>query len=378
MENRFRRACRNIFHLGVKELLGLWRDPLMLILILYSFSLGIYVGAKAQPDSLTKAAIAVVDEDHSPLSERLTDSFMPPMFLKPVEISRPEIDPSMDKGKYTFVVVFPNDFYRDVLAGKSPSVQVNVDATRMSQAFTGSGYIQQIIDMETTRFLRDQQPQQENQPLTELALRNRFNPNLTQSWFASAVQLINNISMLAIILTGAALIRERESGTLEHLLVLPLNSFEIMASKIWSMALVVLVAAVLSQLLIVEWLMGVPMEGSRLLFVLGMATYLFAVTSLGIFLACVAQNMPQLGILLILVLLPMEMLSGGTTPLESMPTVIQKIMSFSPTTQFVSFCQALLYRSAGIEVVWKQLLALLGIGMAFFWYSWMRFKRSVA
>lgn len=374
---RIRQMIRNIFHLGVKELLGLWRDPLMMILIVYSFSIGIYVGAKAQPDSLTKAAIAVVDEDHSPLSERLTDSFLPPMFLKPAEISRQEIDTAMDKGKYTFVVVFPSNFYRDVLAGRNPAVQVNVDATRMSQAFTGSGYIQQIIALETGRFLRDRQ-QTGGTPLTELALRDRFNPNLTQSWFASAVQLINNISMLAIILTGAALIRERECGTLEHLLVLPLNSFEIMVSKIWSMALVVLVASILSQLLIVEWLMGVPMEGSRLLFILGLTMYLFAVTSLGIFLACIAQNMPQLGILLILVLLPMEMLSGGSTPLESMPVVIQKIMLFSPTTQFVSFCQALLYRSAGWNVVWKELLALFGIGAAFFWYSWLRFKRSVA
>ena len=375
--DRIKRMFRNILHLGLKELLGLWRDPLMMVLILYSFSLGIYVGSKAQPDSLTKATIAVVDEDHSPLSERLTDAFMPPMFLKPKEIGRPEIDPSMDKGKYTFVVVFPYDFQRDVLAGKSPSVQVNVDATRMSQAFTGSGYIQQILALEADRFIRDRR-QHDDQPLADLALRNRFNPNLTQTWFASAVQLINNISMLAIILTGAALIRERESGTLEHLLVLPLNSVEIMISKIWSMGLVVLVASCISQLVVIEWIMGVPMEGSRLLFVLGLAMYLFAVTSLGIFLACVAQNMPQLGILLILVLLPMEMLSGGMTPLESMPSLIRKIMLFSPTTQFVSFCQALLYRSAGIEVVWKQLLALFGLGMAFFWFSWLRFKRSVA
>ena len=371
-----RQSLRNIFQLGVKELFGLWRDPMMLLLIAYSFSMGIYVGAKAQPDSLTNAAIAIVDEDHSLLSERITDAFLPPMFLKPVEITRPEIDPGMDKGKYTFVVVFPVNFERDVLAGRDPNVQINVDATRMSQAFTDGGYIQQIIAQETAKFLAKSKA--DTSSLANAVIRNRFNPNLTQSWFAAAVQLINNISMLAIILTGAALIRERECGTLEHLLVLPLNSFEIMASKIWSMALVVLVSACLSQLIVIEWIMGVPVDGSRLLFICGMALYLFAVTSLGIFLACVASNMPQLGILLILVLMPMEMLSGGNTPLESMPVVIQKVMMFSPTTQFVSFCQALLYRGAGLEVVWKEMLALTGIGGVLFAYSWLRFKRSVA
>ena len=371
-----RQSLRNIFQLGVKELFGLWRDPMMLLLIAYSFSMGIYVGAKAQPDSLTNAAIAIVDEDHSLLSERITDAFLPPMFLKPVEITRPEIDPGMDKGKYTFVVVFPVNFERDVLAGRDPNVQINVDATRMSQAFTGGGYIQQIIAQETAKFLA--RSKADTSSLANAVIRNRFNPNLTQSWFAAAVQLINNISMLAIILTGAALIRERECGTLEHLLVLPLNSFEIMASKIWSMALVVLVSACLSQLIVIEWIMGVPVDGSRLLFICGMALYLFSVTSLGIFLACVASNMPQLGILLILVLMPMEMLSGGSTPLDSMPVFIRKIMMFSPTTQFVSFCQALLYRGAGLNVVWKEMLALTGIGGVLFAYSWLRFKRSVA
>ena len=374
MKKRLYQSLRNIFHLGVKELFGLWRDPMMLVLIAYSFSIGIYVGSKAQPDSLTKASIAIVDEDHSQLSERITDSFMPPMFLKPVEISRPEIDRAMDKGKYTFVVVFPTDFQKDVLKGETPAVQINVDATRMSQAFTGAGYIQTIISQEVKKFTG--KGETVSYPAT-IVKRNRFNPNLTQSWFSAAVQLVNNISMLAIILTGAALIRERECGTLEHLLVLPLQSFEIMISKIWAMALVVLCTAGISQLVVIEWIMGVPAEGSRLLFLSGMALYLFAVTSLGIFLACIAQNMPQLGILLILVLLPMEMLSGGSTPLESMPPLIQKVMQISPTTQFVSFCQALLYRGAGLEVVWKEMLALLAIGSVLFWYSWLRFKRSV-
>jgi len=370
-----KQSIRNIYHLGIKELLGLWRDPLMLILILYSFSIGIYVGAKAQPDSLQNAAIAVVDDDPSPLSMRVTDSFIPPMFLKPEHINQSEIDKSMDMGKHTFVVVYPANFQRDVLKGNCPDVQVNVDATRMSQAFTGSGYIQQIINNEVEKYT--DKGATVRKPAARLVTRNRFNPNLTQSWFSAAVQLINNISMLAIILTGAALIRERECGTLEHLMVLPLNSFEIMASKIWSMAVVVLIAAGISQLVVIEWIMGVPTVGSRMLFFAGLALYLFAVTSLGIFLACIAQNMPQLGLLLILVLMPMEMLSGGSTPLESMPPLIQKVMQISPTTQFVSFCQALLYRGAGLNVVWKEMLALTGIGSVLFWYSWLRFKRSV-
>ncbi len=367
---------RNIIQLGIKELRGLGRDPLLLGLILYTFTFGVYVAATASPDSISNAALAIVDEDDSPLSRRLSDAFFPPYFLKPVKITRPEIDPNLDQGNYTFVLVIPYDFQRDVLAGNQPELQLNVDATRMSQAFTGSGYIQNIVTQEISKFLNRESPDSVSR--VEIVTRNRFNPNLTQSWFGSVMQLINNITMLAIILTGAALIRERERGTLEHLLVMPVTSFEIMFSKVWSMALVVMLAAGLSLLIVIQGALEVPVEGSIPLFMAGMALHLFAVTSMGIFLACTAQNMPQLGMLLILVLIPMQMLSGALTPQESMPAGIRAVMQLAPTTHFVEFSQAILYRGAGLDVVWKPFLCLAIIGGVLFILSWMRFRKTVA
>ena len=367
-------TIKNIYYLGIKEIISLCRDWLMLILIVYAFSFAVITASKSQPDSINHAAIAVVDEDQSQLSRALTDSFMPPMFIPAKQITRPEIDPAMDQGKYTFVVVFPPSFQKDVLAGKHPEIQVNVDATRMTQAFNGSGYIQQILDQEIAKFAKKKQ----HSSPAEYVIRNRFNPNLTQAWFTSIVQLVNNITMLAIILTGAALIKERENGTLEHLLVMPVTSFEIMASKVWSMMLVVLLATAGSMYFVIKMYLGIPIEGSVLLFLLGVALHLFAATSLGIFLACMSQNMPQLGMLLILVFMPMQMLSGGNTPRESMPVWVQKVMMIAPTTHFVSFSQSILFRGAGIEVVWKPFLWLLVIGSILFLISLRSFRRSIA
>lgn len=367
-------SIKNIFHLGVKELRGLFRDYMLVILIIYSFSLGVYVTGSATPDSITNAAIAVVDEDHSQLSRRIIDSLMPPMFLKPVEITRPEIDAELDSGNFTFVVVIPNNFERDVRAGRAPDIQLNVDATRMSQAFTGSGYIQKIIAREVAIFSGTANAS----TAAETVIRNRFNPNLTQIWFSGVMQLVNNITMLAIILTGAALIKERECGTLEHLLVMPVNSFEIMVSKIWAMMVVVLAASAFSLVFVIEMAMNIPIEGSILLYLAGVALHLFAVTSLGIFLACIAQNMPQLGMLMILVLLPMQMLSGSSTPRESMPLWVQDIMLAAPNTHLVELSQAVLFRGAGIDVVYKQFIMLFIIGSVLFWISLVRFRKSVA
>ena len=369
-------VIKNIFYLGKKEILSLCRDWLLMALILYSFTAAIIVASNASTD-FADAAIAVVDEDQSQLSQALSDAFMPPLFLPVQHIQRDDIDRTMDEGRYTFVVVFPVDLEKDVMAGMSPDIQVNVDATRMSQAFTGAGYVQQILATETQKFVRDNSGESMS-PAASIVIRNRYNPNLYGSWFMALMQLANNIAMLAIILTGSALITEREKGTLEHLLVMPVTPFQIMASKIWSMMAVVMVAALAGLFLIVRLHLQIPLAGSYTLFAAGMALYLFALTSLGIFLACMSQNMPQLGLLIILVLMPLEMLSGSSTPQESMPVWVQRVMQFAPTTHFVDITQGILFRGAGLEAMWKPFLKLGLIGAALFALSLSRFRKSVA
>ena len=366
----------NIYYLGVKELWSLARDPMMLALIVFTFTVSIYTSATSVPDSLYMATMAVVDEDDSPLSLRLLSAFYPPHFMSPAIINLNEMDMGMDMGHYTFVLNIPPHFQRDVIAGHSPALQLNVDATRMSQAFTGSGYIQQIIMDETTAFVQRHQGTQP--PPVDLAVRMRFNPNLTQAWFGALMEIINNVTMLSIILTGAALIREREHGTIEHLLVMPITPTEIMLAKIWSMGLVVLVAAAASLQFIVRGVLQVPIEGSVVLFLAGAALHLCATTSMGIFLATIARSMPQFGMLLILVLLPLQMLSGGMTPRESMPGVVQYIMLLAPTTHFVEIGQAILYRGAGFTVVWGPFLALFLTGCGFFSISLLRFRKTIS
>jgi len=365
----------NIFHLGVKELRSLGRDTLMMVLIVFSFTVQVYLTAKSLPESLHKAPIAFVDEDHSPLSSRIINAFFPPHFLTPAIIDQYAMDPGMDAGLYTFVLDIPPDFQRDVLAGRQPSIQLNVDATRMSQAFIGNSYVQNIVNGEVTAFV------QRHRAVTtlpaELEVRARFNPNLSSVWFGSVMELINSITMLSIILTGAALIREREHGTIEHLLVMPLTPFEIMMAKVWAMGLIVVIVATASLAVVVQGVLEVPIEGSIGLFVLGMALHLFATTSMGIFLGTVARSMPQMGMLMLVILLPLQMLSGGITPRESMPELVQNLMLAAPTTHFVALAQAILYRGAGLSIVWPEFLALIGIGGVFFVLALSRFRKTI-
>ncbi|TCT35666.1 ABC-2 type transport system permease protein [Providencia alcalifaciens] len=370
------RKIQNIFNLGVKELRSLGRDKAMLALIVFAFTVSIYSSATVTPGSLHNAPIAIADQDKSQLSNRIINSFYEPYFLPPADIVPNEIDGLLDRGAYTFAIDIPPNFQRDVLAGRHPQLQVNIDATRMSQAFLGNSYIQNITLGEVNEFLAKYRSQ--GRLPVDLEVRMRFNPNLTQSWFGSVMAIINNITMLSIVLTGAALIREREHGTVEHLMVMPLTPFEIMMSKIWSMGLVVLIASAVSLLLVVKTLLQVPIEGSILLFMCGVALSLFATTSIGIFMGTIARSMPQFGLLMILVLLPLNMLSGGMTARESMPQLVQDIMLTMPTTHFVSLAQAILYRGAGFEIVWPQFVILVVTGSVFFSFALMRFRKTIA
>jgi ABC-2 type transport system permease protein len=291
-------------------------------------------------------------------------------------ISPSDIDAGMDAGTYTFVLDIPPGFQRDALAGKTPAIQLNVDATRMSQAFTGCSYVQQMALGEVSEFI-ERYRDAAALPV-ELAMRARFNPNLDQFWFGSLMELINNITMLSIVLTGAALIREREHGTIEHLLVMPVTPAEIMLAKVWAMGSVVLLASGLALALVIQGWLRVPIGGSIALFLTGAALHLFATTSLGIFMATLARSMPQFGMLAVLILLPLQLLSGNSTPRESMPEFVQNLMLAAPTTHFVALGQAILFRGAGLAVVWPQFLALAVIGAIFFAIALNRFRKTIS
>jgi ABC-2 type transport system permease protein len=158
---------------------------------------------------------------------------------------------------------------------------------------------------------------------------------------------------------------------------MPVTPLEIMLSKIWAMALVVTLACAVSLIVVVKGLLAVRIEGSLVLFLAGTVLHLFATTSMGIYLGTLARSMPQFGLLMVLILLPLEMLSGGVTPRESMPALVRTVMEAAPTTHFVSLAQAILYRGAGVDVVWPQCIALLVIGALLFGLSLARFRRTI-
>ncbi|WP_028304399.1 ABC transporter permease [Oceanospirillum maris] len=370
------KAWINIFWLGTKELRSVFSDIVMVVLILYSFSLAIYSQATATSESVNNASVAIVDEDHSTLSRAIANALYPPYFKAPELIAPNQVDQSMDLDHFMFVIEIPPQFEEDVRKGRQPSVKINIDATAVTQAALGNQYIQNIIVDEVNHFI-NRSDKTTPYPVTQVQ-RRAFNPNGTGMWFGAMNALINQISLITIILTGAALLREREHGTIEHLLVMPLNSFQIVMSKVWANGLIILVAFTLSMQLVVETILDVPISGSRVLLLSGTTLYLLAAAAIGIFLGTIARTMAQFALLMIMVIVPITMLSGGLTPVESQPEIIQPMTWLLPSRHYMSFAQAVVFRGADLSIIWPQLLIITGLGGIFFSASLALFRRSIA
>lgn len=361
----------NLWRLSIKELWSLWNDPIMLGLIVYALTIAVMTVATGVKLEVVGAQVAVVDRDQSVLSHRIVDALRPPFFKAPIEVSLAEAERGMDVGRWGFVMEFPPKFEADVLAGRSPGLGLTIDATAMVQAGNGSTLIQNIVAAEVAEWAATAGVEA-SLPIVVVP-RVHFNPNIEGRWFNAIMQVINSVTILSVILVGAAVIREREHGTIEHLLVMPIGAIEIALAKVLANGAVILLATLLSIELVVRGWLGVPIGGSRLLFTLGTIVYLFSTTSLGILIATVANSMPQFGLMAIPVFTTMLLLSGNMTPLESMPDVLRWGMHASPSVYYVQFAQALLYRDAGIDIVWFPLAVMAVLGVLFLWAATRRF-----
>ncbi len=365
---------RHIYRLGLKELISFRYDVVLIVLLVYCFTVMVIVPSKGTGLTVRNSAVGIVDQDHTPLSERIVAAIGPPYFKVPQYLSFQEINQALDRGKYTFIVSIPPNFQQDVIAGKRPDIGLNVDATAVAHARLGTTYLMNIVNDEVNNFLYG--PEKPFTPPVKLVIRAKYNPNRESHWFMSLVFLTHMITMLSILLPGAALMKEKERMTVEHLLVMPLHPFEISLAKVWSNSLLIVSGAMLSLIFCVKGVIGTPVIGSLPLFFAGTLLYLFAATEIGIFIATIAKNLPQMGLLSMPVIVPIAMLAGGTTPLEAMPVFLQNVMKFSPTTHYLEFMTAVLLRDAGISDIWPQLAAMAGIGIALFTGALMRFRAT--
>jgi ABC-2 type transport system permease protein len=364
-----------------KELVQLYRDFILLFFVAYTFTVDIYLAGSGVSLQLNRAAIAVHDSDHSFASRELIHRFRPPYFHLKGEVSNPrEVMTMLDEGHALMVLDVPPRFEESLLRGEATGVQLQIDATHSVLGFLGASYAAQIVgeygleaglareglnaaDLETVPRIEDRH-------------RVWFNPNQDDGWFMSISELLNIITLFAILLPAAAMVREKERGTVEQLLVSPLTSFQIMFPKVVAMTAVILLATTISLFLVLKPVFHVPFKGSLLLFFAVTTLYVFTTAGLGLFAATIARNLAQAGMMTILILAPMIFLSGAWTPPEAMPVWLRQGMLISPLHYYMDASFAILLKGAGLSIIWDSILGIIVLGSLLFGFGLWRFRRQ--
>lgn len=359
-----------------KEWRSLFSDGTLAVLLLIMFTVLIYQTANSGGTDLRNATVGVVDLDKSHLSRQIIDALPRTYFAQPEYLQQEDVDQRMDKGDFVFVLAFPAHFERDILMNRAPEIQLLIDATALTQAGIGQGYLTQIVQREINEFF-GQQAQIEQLTPVKSNINIAFNPNMQSTWFLGAMQVNNVLTMLCLILVGAAVIREREQGTIEHLLVMPVSSTQIVLAKILANGIIVCVCAALSMYFMVGGVIGAQINGSIWLYFLGTLVFMFSIASFAVMLATVAPTMPQYSLLIVPLYVVSSMFSGSSSPRSNMPEFAQSISAYWPTTQFITLAQNVIFRGAGWEIVWQPLLIMAISGTLFLGLALLRFKKML-
>lgn len=374
------RWWRRLAAMTQKEVWQLGRDLPLLLFLLYSFSLSVYVSGVGLTMQLRNADLLVHDADHSFSSRELIHRFQQPYFRFKGEIADPrEGRGRLDEGSAMVLLDIPPRFH-EALSGREPTaVQLLVDTTNAPQGLSAAGYAAQIVSRfgsEVGLASVGLGSTQSAIPMVVSAHRVWFNPNQDETWFQSISHLLRTITIFAVLLPAVALVREKERGTLEQLLVSPLSPVQIMLSKVLAMTAVILLCASIAVYGVLRPVFHVPIKGPAWLFFLLTGLHVFTTSGFGLVAATATRNQAQVGMITLFLVGPMLLLSGITTPYESMPKWVQTVMGISPLRYYIDITYGVLLKGAGLDMLWKSVgtMALLGGGL--FGFGMWRFRRQ--
>lgn len=372
-----------ILSLMHKELAQILRDKALLFILAWAFTGAIYTAGHGMSMEVKKFPTVIYDMSKSPASRDLISRFQLPYFKILSYLHREEeITQWLDSGRASMAIIIPPDFQRKIDSGRQAKIQVITDGTISMSATIAAAYVAQIAGDYSLEIIEKQgrftRSAFENLPIIDERLRIEFNPNILSSWFTSLLELLNMFTMVSLLLTAAAMVREKEYGTLEQLLVSPLRPGEIFLAKIIPTIVIVLSLSFLSIFLVLKPIFNVPIRGSLILFYSVTAIYVFAMSSLGIAIATVARNLPQAMMIMLLILAPMLFLSGAWTPPEAMTPWVQWASHISPMRYFIDFGYSVLFKGNGLAYVWQDIVGIMVMGILLFGFSIWWFGRKIA
>lgn len=368
---------RRLWSLLRKEVRQLGRDPVLLVVIAWLFTVEVLLCAYALTFDLREAPVAVIDLDRTPESRRIVDGLdRSPYFDVAVRPTRPDVaEELLDSERVLLVVQIPDGWTRHMYRGEEADIQLLVDGSNAATAATARGYAQTMLTRDALEAMSRGGVQ-----VPSLGIENR-----TRVWYNAPLRFLyfNVISMVAlaamlvaVIHPAASIVKEKEAGTVEQLLVSPVSTLELVLAKVL-VTLVLSLAGLTASLGLVAWFQ-VPVRGSLALFYLASVLFLFAAIGIGVLIATVSKSLQQALLLSFFGLIPVMFLSGTMVPIESMPRALQLASLLSPLRFYMDSLLGIFLKGAGFEFLWPRLVAMVVLATAIFGLGLARFRRSLA
>lgn len=371
---------RPLLALTRKELVQLWRDRILLLFLIYAFTFDIYLAGSGVTLQVSHAATVISDADRGAAARELRARLVAPTFaVQTGELTPNEVRQALDKGQAMLALDIPPRFTADLAAGRGSTLGLWVDTSNSAQGFLAASYATRIVSRMAVELGLAQLAAaggETSLPIIDNRIRAWYNADQNDAWFMAISQLLNIITVFAILLPAAAAVREKERGTVEQLLVSPLSPLQILLPKVIAMGGVILLAVVLALCLVLWPIFDVPCRGSLALFFAMTTLYIAATAGLGLFIATLARNLAQVGMLTIFILAPMLFLSGAWTPPEAMPHWLAEAMVVSPLHHFLDIAFGILLKSQSAAMLMRPILILLTIGVVLFGFGLYRFRRQ--
>ena len=374
---------RRLWGLMRKEFLQFARDRALVLLILYTF-VEIAICGWALTLDVRNMATAVYDGDRSAESRALVNAFARlEGFRLVAQVDDPaSLDALMDRGDIQFALIVPRGFAQALRRGETAQVQVLVDGTNSSIAGQALAITAGLLrdyneDILLQRVERAGLAQYTLIPRVQNLIRILYMPQLKYVHFIMLTMLTISVLILGILVPAAAIVREKEAGTLEQLMITPVTAAELIIAKILPMIVLKVVGLTIGVVMSM-WLFGVPLRGSVYLFY-GISLLMFMSSSgIGVFLGTLARNMQQTLMLAFFILFPLAFLSGTVVPITNMPRVLQWFTYLSPLRYYVEATLGIFLKGVGLDILWPQAVMLTVYGLVLLGLSTLRFRKSLA
>jgi ABC-2 type transport system permease protein len=367
------RAAERVFEMVRKEFRQIFRDPRLRRLIFLAPVIQLIIFGYAVSTDVRNTATFVVDHDGTQTSRQLVDAFTASGYFRIAgQSDRPaDLVRALDRGDAIVGIEIPIGFAADVRSGSGAQVQLLFDGTNSNVATVAKGYAERIVQSFGESFVTGPRPQ-----MIDLRERAWFNPALVSQDYNVPAVVGGIIMIVALLLTSLAIVRERELGTLEQLMVSPLRPAELMAGKTIPFAVIGLIDLALVFAIAFLWF-EVPFRGSALLLIGASVLYLLSALGLGLFISTISKTQQEAFMASFLVYMPTILLSGFMFPVSSMPDVFQWLTFLNPMRHYLEIVRTIFLKGAGLEALWVQYLALTVMGAGILSFAAARFQKRI-